>query len=59
MKVHQAGFPEVVALMGCSLSKTQETLMQPFKSIIIFLDGDDAGREAAKLIGAGLCTRIS
>lgn len=54
MKVHQAGCPHVVALMGCSLSESQERLLRPFKSVILFLDGDDAGREAARSIAARL-----
>ncbi len=46
MKVHQAGFP-CVALMGSALSVEQEeTLFRRFKRIILFLDGDDAGRKA-------------
>src|SRR5262249_26294899 len=54
MKVHQAGFPEVIAIMGCSLSDAQEELLRPFKSIILFLDGDAAGRGGATAIGAHL-----
>jgi DNA primase len=50
VKVHQAGLPAVVGLMGSSLSDTQETLLQKFKQVILFLDGDDAGREAARTI---------
>ena len=54
MKVHQAGLLNVVALMGSSVSEPQEKLLCDFKQVILFLDGDDAGREAAKLIAAKL-----
>jgi DNA primase len=53
VKVDQAGF-DVIALMGSSLSAHQEELLCPFSDIIILLDGDDAGREAAKEIAARL-----
>ena len=44
MKVTQAGFP-CVALMGSTMSKTQEKLLEKgFGEVILMLDGDDAGR---------------
>jgi DNA primase len=47
MKVSQAGFPNVVALMGSSLSEAQEKLLAcHFKSACLMLDGDEAGRYA-------------
>jgi DNA primase len=47
MKVTQAGFA-CVALMGCTMSKTQEHLLaEYFGHVIVMLDGDDAGRGAA------------
>jgi hypothetical protein len=51
LKVRQAGFHNVVALMGCSLSAQQELLLSMFGRITLFLDGDDAGVRAAKSIG--------
>ena len=48
MKVHQAGISKVVALMGSTVSEHQEKLLRPFKSIILFLNGDDAGRISGK-----------
>jgi DNA primase len=52
MKVHQAGFPNVVALMGSTLSEEQHKLLTPFLAATLFLDGDEAGREATKTIAA-------
>lgn len=54
MKVHQAGVPSVVALMGSSMSEAQQELLCRFKRIILFLDGDEPGRVAAQSIGARL-----
>jgi DNA primase len=56
MRVHQAGFPWVVALMGCSLSAAQESgLLHHFEQIVLMLDGDAAGRAA----GAAITARLS
>ena len=47
MKVTQAGFP-CVALMGASMSKAQEKLIgEYFGHVVVMLDGDEAGRDAA------------
>ena len=54
MKVHQAGVPRVVALMGSSLSATQEKLLAEFPRVVLFLDGDEAGREATSVIASRL-----
>ena len=55
VNVHQAGLPCVVALMGCSLSLRQEELLhQHFREVVLFLDGDNAGRRA----GAGIAQRL-
>ena len=51
MRVHQAGFSCVVALMGSSLSAAQESdLRRHFESIVLMLDGDAAGRAATEAI---------
>ena len=45
MKVHQAGFPNVVGVMSGNLTKFQELLLKKyFDSVIIFTDNDEAGR---------------
>jgi DNA primase len=50
MNVTQAGFP-CVALMGASMSKAQEKLIgEYFGHVVVMLDGDEAGREAAPKI---------
>jgi DNA primase len=48
MKVSAAGFP-CVALMGATLSETQEKLLD-FKRVILLLDPDEAGREGVASI---------
>jgi hypothetical protein len=60
LNVHQAGLPCVVALMGCSLSRRQEELLeQHFREVILFLDGDSAGRSAAVAVAARLVSKVS
>lgn len=50
-RVHQAGLPWVVALMGSSLSPEQEKiLVERFERVILILDGDDTGRTATQII---------
>lgn len=51
MKVHQAGWGCVVALMGSCLSVEQEKLLcQRFPRIVLMLDGDEAGRKGSAAI---------
>ena len=49
-KIHQAGFPRVVALLGSSLSETQEDvvleMLREGDRILLSLDTDDAGEKA-------------
>lgn len=55
MNLHQAGLPNVVALMGCVLSKQQTDLLtRHFAEIILLLDGDEAGERASVKIAARL-----
>jgi DNA primase len=55
IRVHQAGFPWVVALMGSSLSAAQKTvLLRQFDRMVLMLDGDAAGRAASDAITARL-----
>jgi DNA primase len=59
--VYQAGFPCVVALMGCSLSRQQEALLQQHfhHQITPMLEGDNAGRRAGAIIAARLVTKVA
>jgi Toprim-like/DNA primase catalytic core, N-terminal domain len=60
LNVYQAGFPCVVALMGCSLSQRQEALLQNhFQHVTLMLDGDKAGRRAGAAIAARLVTKLA
>jgi DNA primase len=47
MRLHAAGFPNVVALMGSAMSEAQEALIVstvgPDGKVILMLDEDDAG----------------
>ena len=55
LKVHQAGTPAVVALMGAVLYPAQHrSLLEHFQRVILMLDGDDAGRCATVKIAAQL-----
>ena len=58
LKVHQAGQPSVVALMGCHLSAEQEELLlERFSHIVLMLDGDPAGQRATLSIADQLLSR--
>ncbi len=60
LRVHEAGLPGVVALMGCSLSIRQEDLLcGRFQEVTLFLDGDSAGRTAAAAIAQRLVSKVS
>ena len=51
LKVHQAGLPGVVALMGCSQSEHQETLLlRNFHNVALMLDADSAGVHGSAVI---------
>jgi DNA primase len=55
MRVHQAGFPTVVALMGARLSPAQQQLLTGrFSAILLMLDGDATGRAAMAQIAKDL-----
>lgn len=54
-KVYQAGYSNVVALMGSSLSDVQEQLLQQhFARAVLMLDGDDAGQRGTANIRSRL-----
>ena len=59
MKVHQAGYPFVVALMGCSMSEEQERLLVAHADmVLLMLDGDEAGRQGTEEILKRLARRV-
>jgi DNA primase len=59
LKVHQAGYPGVVGLMGLSLSESQERLLlERFRRVVLMLDGDHSGCRATERLAtqlAGKC----
>jgi DNA primase len=60
IRVHQAGLPCVVALMGCSLSVRQAELLQRhFREVILLLDGDKPGRNAGAMMAKRLVSKLS
>jgi DNA primase len=51
IRIHQAGFPNVVATLGGFLSNEQHSLLnRHFNKIIIMTDADEAGRELGRSI---------
>jgi DNA primase len=55
MRVHQAGFAGVVALMGARLSPLQKDLLtHRFSAVVLLLDGDPTGRSATAQIARDL-----
>jgi len=59
LKVHQAGYQTVVALMGSSFSQRQsELLLSYFTSVTLMLDGDETGWRAAEFIVQMLTPRV-
>jgi len=55
MRVYQAGFPCVVALMGARLSPAQRVLLAArFCEVVLLLDGDPTGRAATAQIASDL-----
>ncbi len=60
MRVHQAGYPCVVALMGARLSSAQQDLLADrFASVVLLLDGDQTGRTATVQIAGDLASACS
>jgi 5S rRNA maturation endonuclease (ribonuclease M5) len=59
LKVHQAGHPGVVALMGSSFSQRQsDLLLSRFASVTLMLDGDQPGRRAAEVMAKWLRPKV-
>ena len=57
IRLVEAGFVNTVALMGTSLSEHQERLLRPFAEIVLMLDGDEPGRNAAGVLLTRLARR--
>ena len=59
LKVHQVGYPSVVALMGSSLSNRQADLLTDhFDHTVLMLDGDGAGQRGTEAIFDQLKSRM-
>jgi 5S rRNA maturation endonuclease (ribonuclease M5) len=60
LRVHQAGYRNVVALMGVSLSEMQEKiLLERFPQLVLMLDGDEAGRRASQQLVGRLAGKVA
>jgi len=60
LRVHQAGYRNVVALMGVTLSEVQEQLLLArFPKLVLMLDGDAAGRRASQQLAERLKGKVS
>jgi hypothetical protein len=60
LRVHQAGYHNVVALMGVSLSEMQQqVLLERFQQLVLMLDGDEAGRRASQQLAARWWGKVS
>ena len=60
LRVHQAGYRNVVALLGVSLAEVQEKLLlQSFQQLVLMLDGDEAGQRASQQLAKRLRGRVS
>lgn len=60
LKVYQAGFSSVVALMGSALYEPQHRLLsQRFRQVVLMLDGDAPGRRAAAVVSERLSADCS
>jgi len=59
MNVHQAGFPNVVALMGASMTEQQEELLVGSTDrLVLMFDGDEAGVAGLRRVYARLRRRM-
>jgi len=60
MRVWQAGFRAVVALLGSAATPSQQALLSMAPNLIIMLDGDAAGRDGTRSIASALnCTPVT
>lgn len=47
LSVHQIGYPNVVATLGCEVTENQRALLSRFRRLFILFDHDEAGDRAA------------
>lgn len=59
LAVHQAGAPNVVALMGCRASGHQLERLARFRHVVVLFDDDDSGREGARYLASTLPQRVT
>jgi DNA primase len=60
LRVDQAGYRPVVALLGVHVSEMQEKLLRErFPQLVLMLDGDEAGQRASQQLAARLRGRVS
>lgn len=58
--LHQAGYENVVALMGSTISREQRALLvSRFREVIVLLDGDVAGRAATEAVRRCLAGHVA
>jgi len=55
LRLHQVGLHPAVALLGSHASKAQCRWLREFSSVVVMLDGDEAGRAGAER----LCARLT
>jgi hypothetical protein len=59
LKVHQAGYGNVVAWMGASVSDRQAELLDTyFRELVVMLDGDEARVASQSGVGRAVAGRI-
>jgi DNA primase len=60
LREHQAGYHNVVALMGVTLSEMQQQLLLSlFPKLVLMLDGGEAGRRASQQLATRLKGKVS
>ena len=60
LRVHQAGYRNVVALMGVSLSEVQKKLLlDRFQQLVLMPDGDEVGKRAGQQLAERLRGQVS
>jgi DNA primase len=57
--LHQVGIANVVASLGCEVSKRQRELLSVFRRVFILFDADDAGRVASDVLRRALHPRAT